>query len=98
MTIKIRAHWIFGTAMTGCIVLARVIEAFRDAIDFMLGAEPMTLAWHVLKGPQFGLWAAAGVMFDLLWTHSGPKAAVAWLAAGVIVAWPVFEFVLRTLR
>lgn len=70
------------------IVLARFIEAYRDAEAFERPVEARSFLWHLLKFPQFSFWVAAGYFLDNFW----------FIGLGVLVAWPVFEMSLRTFR
>ena len=74
--------------MIPLIILARIIEAFRDAQDFNRGSRDMTLEWHLLKIAQYGCWILAGVLYT---EHIQLMIALA-------IAWGAFELSLRGFR
>ena len=76
------------------ILLARMIEAYRDAEIFQQPLDPRSFLWHLLKYPQYFAWVAAGTIFGMEPTKIG----LAWLGGGILLAWPVFELALKFFR
>jgi len=48
------------------IIIARIIEAWRDARIFEFPTEPRGRLWHVLKYPQYGLLIATSLAYFLI--------------------------------
>jgi hypothetical protein len=69
-------------------IAARLIEAYRNAEQFVFPELPRSVLWHLLKFPQFGLWLLAGYKAKK-WHYP---------VLGIIIAWPVFELSLRYFR
>jgi len=44
------------------IVIARSIEAWRDAQIFKNPKKDRGFLWHILKYPQYGLWVLSGLI------------------------------------
>lgn len=73
-------------------VLARIIEALRDAIDFVKAELPMGKLWHRLKYPQYALWGLFGYCVKVFHSHCDSWIVVGYsIAVGLAAAYLAFE-------
>lgn len=77
------------------IILARIIEAYRDAESFEKPKEDRSMLWHLLKYPQYLLWVFVGANMSLF--DSAIKCAII-VTIGALIAAIVFEFALPYFR
>lgn len=73
------------------IILARIIEAYRDAEAFEKPTEGRSTLWHLLKFPQYILWIFVGASATLF--DSGAIKYAIYIALGVFIAGIIFEFI-----
>ena len=76
------------------IVIARIIEAYRDAEAFEYPTDSRSQLWHIFKYPQYALWLSAGY---LLSEYPFVEALI-WLMVSLLIAGVVFEISLRLFR
>jgi len=89
------------------IIIARIIEAWRDARIFEFPTEPRGRLWHFLKYPQYGLLIGSALAYFLI-LHFGLQPHLWWdwnllAIIGVIgidagLAYFVFEWFLPFFR
>lgn len=72
--------------------ISRAIEAYRDAEAFELPIDSRSTTWHILKFPQFGIWAIWGA--SLVFSTNGFIFAL----VSLIPARFIFEWSLRFFR
>ena len=89
------------------IIIARIIEAWRDAQIFKNPIKDRGFWWHALKYPQYGAWSAATLIYFIGFYFWPGYESTIWLALGrtavvyvadVLIAWPVFEYLLKRFR
>lgn len=73
------------------IVLARIIEAYRDAEIFTC-PDSASFIWHALKFVQYAFWLLAGMKLRK------DANSIKKLLIGVLIAWPIFEVSLFIFR
>lgn len=87
------------------IILARIIEAWRDAQIFKAPTKPRGFWWHAFKYPQYGAWSAAALVYFIgfyfwaeltIWPALG-SVVVAYVV-DVLIAWPIFEYFLKRFK
>ena len=76
------------------IILARIIEAYRDAEIFKNPTANRSWQWHILKFPQYGFWLLAGYF---LYKHQ-IEYKILFLTISIILAYFAFEFFLKFFR
>ena len=78
------------------IVIARIVNAARDAMQFEKPVEDRSVLWHLLIFPQYAF-AIFAVPFYMLFIDS-----TVWLfTAGlvdILISWIAFEFFLKWFR
>jgi len=89
------------------IIIARIIEAWRDARIFEFPTEPRGVLWHLLKYPQFGLLIGSGLTYFLILNFGlelfirgdwNLLAAIVVIGIDAGLAYFVFEFFLPFFR
>jgi len=74
------------------VVLARIVEAYKDAEAFERPIENRSLIWHLLKFIQYPLWSVAGYfLFDM-------ERVYIWIPVAIGFGWAAFEYFLNKFR